>query len=154
MTEQDAIFVEDEDGRKSPLRGMRTPQIKNMELGAPPREFMPNNKVPYYVAATAALAITGSLAYNRFKKKDEEEVEIEIEQEQPKQVKQRLRGDADYRMDGIHAEESQIKMLNFGAKLIQEVYKIRDDSQGGLNLLTPLKDIITGNVIAYPKHNF
>ena len=70
------------------------------------------------------------------KKKDEEEVEIEIEIEQPKRVKQRLRGDADYRMDGIHAEDSQIKMLNFGAKLIQEVYKIRDDSQGGLNLLT------------------
>ena len=147
MTEQDAIFVEDEDAQIDPIRNMRTPQIQNMEFGAPPSEFTPNNKVPYYVAATAALAITGSLAYNRLKKKDEEEEEIEIEQ--PKQVKQRLRGDADYRMDGIHAEDSQIKMLNFGAKLIQEVYKIRDDSQGGLNLLTPLKDVITGNVRKY-----
>ena len=129
--------------------------IRAMELGEREdmsREDRPeplvSSSVPYYAAAAAALAITGSLAYNRFKKKDEEEI-VEQEVEQPKRVKQRLRGDADYRMDGIDAEDSQIKMLNFGAKLIQEVYKIRDDSQGGLNLFTPLKDIITGNVRKY-----
>ena len=138
-----------------------TPTIRAMELGELAMELneqedmaredrtepLATNSVPYYAAAAAALAITGSLAYNRFKKEDEEEVEIE--QEQPKRVKQRLRGDADYRLDGIDAEDSQIKMVNFGAKLIQEVYKIRDDSQGGLNLLTPLKDIMTGNVRKY-----
>tara|TARA_B110000285_G_C15116283_1_gene614287 strand:- start:1147 stop:2484 length:1338 start_codon:yes stop_codon:yes gene_type:complete len=144
MTEQDAIFVdEDVPGPPGALTGARSSELENMMEGAPPREFMPNNKAPYYVAATAALAITGSLAYNRFKKEDT------IEEEPIKKTTQRLRGDADYRMDGIHAQDSQVKMVNFGAKLIQEVYKVRNTAQGGLNLLSPLKDIVTGEVRKY-----
>ena len=147
---QEALFVQDDDAPpdvpRLELQRSTSDEIKNMIDGAPPRKPLASSSVPYYAAAAAALAITGSLAYNRFKKKDEEE---EVEIEQPKRVKQRLRGDADYRLDGIDAEDSQIKMVNFGAKLIQEVYRVRDDSQGGLNLFTPLKDVITGNVRKY-----
>jgi len=143
MSERDAIFVEDEDvpGPPGMIRRAATDEMNNMEFGAPPKPLM-DSRTPYYAAAAAALAVSGSIAYNRLKQSDT----AEEEDDEPivKKSTQRLRGDADYRMDGIDAEDSQVRMVNFGAKLIQEVYKIRNTAQGGLNLLSPLKDVITG----------
>jgi len=155
MSERDTIFVEDEvPGPPSMIRRAATDEMNNMEFGAPPKPLM-DSRTPYYAAAAAALAVSGTIAYNRYKQsamiKEEEEEDV------PKKSTQRLRGDADYRMDGIDAEDSQVKMINFGAKLIQEVYSIRNTAQGGLNVLSPIKDALTGERRKYyniPKDEF
>ena len=70
---QEALFVQDDDAPpdvpRLELQRSTSDEIKNMIDGAPPRKPLASSSVPYYAAAAAALAITGSLAYNRFKKK-------------------------------------------------------------------------------------
>ena len=153
MSERDTIFVEDEvPGPPGIIKRVTTDQMDNMEFGAPPKALM-DSRTPYYAAAAAALAVSGTIAFNRYK----QSAKIEEEEDVPKKSTQRLRGDADYRMDGIDAEDSQVKMINFGAKLIQEVYSIRNTAQGGLNVLSPLKDALTGERRKYyniPKDEF
>jgi len=148
---QQAIFVRSSSDEvpKPPgsLKFASSSDVKNMEKGAPNLEQKPTGNIPYYVAATTALALSGSLLY-KMRKKDEdtiiEEEEPEAVVDTPKQSNQRLRGDADYRFEGIDAAKSQLKIVHLGAKLIEEVYSVRRTGQSK-NVFKPIKDTITGD---------
>ena len=146
---QQAIFVRsvsDEIKPPGALKFASSSETQNMERGAPNLEQPPTGNIPYYVGATAALALSGSLLYKMRNKNEEIIIEEEGEAvvDTPKQSNQRLRGDADYRFEGIDASKSQLKIVHLGAKLIEEVYSTRRKGQSA-NVFKPIKDTITGD---------